>query len=105
MKIITDRLPAYQRIRKDVARKIETGAWLPGIKLPTEPDLQRLYGGVSRGTIRRALLDLEIQCYIRRSQGKGTFVTGPLQRVSYELESGSFSQQVARAGLNARSKV
>jgi GntR family transcriptional regulator len=98
-------LPAYQRIRKDVARKIETGTWPPGTKLPPEPDLQRLYGGVSRGTIRRALLDLEIQSCIRRSQGKGTFVTGPLQRVSYELESGSFSQQVARAGLIARSKV
>lgn len=63
-----------------------------------------MYAGVSRGTVRRALLELELEEYIRRRQGKGTFVNRI--PVEYRLgETSSFSHQVRRAGRRPGSRM
>lgn len=68
--------PLYHQIKENISRQIVSGRWKSDHALPSEPDLCTHFG-VSRGTLRRALGDLENQGMIVRRQGRGTFVAKP----------------------------
>jgi len=55
---------------------IVEGGYLPGHKLPIEPELARSLN-ISRSTLREALNRLEVEGFIARKRGVGTFVIGP----------------------------
>lgn len=61
------------RIYNDIKAKIETGIYKEDDILPTELQLQNVYG-VSRAPVRQALGRLENEGLIVRRSGKGTFV-------------------------------
>ncbi|RKX90605.1 MAG: hypothetical protein DRP70_00105 [Spirochaetes bacterium] len=63
----------YQRLYNILREKIWNKVYVPGTKLPTERALCDEYG-VSRITVRHALMLLEEQGLIERMQGRGTFV-------------------------------
>jgi len=63
----------YQRLYNILREKIWNKEFPPGFKLPTERELCSEYG-VSRITVRHALMLLEEQGLIERMQGRGTFV-------------------------------
>lgn len=65
--------PLYRQLREIFIGRISDGTWKPGDALPSE---QKLAGelGVSQGTVRKALDDLEASRLIVRHQGLGTFV-------------------------------
>jgi DNA-binding GntR family transcriptional regulator len=68
--------PAYERIRADLRRRIETGELSSGAKLPTHPELAAQYG-VSVQPVRQALFFLEqVDKLIVSHQGKGVYVAG-----------------------------
>jgi DNA-binding LacI/PurR family transcriptional regulator len=54
--------------------RIQSGLWPHGSTIPTEKALCDEFD-VARGTMRQALQTLELEGYVRRQQGKGTFVT------------------------------
>ncbi len=58
-------------------KKIDSGGWQPGARLPTERELARHYG-VGRNTVRRVLGNLESRGLIVRHVGRGTFVADDL---------------------------
>lgn len=58
-----------------ILSKIINGVWVPGDKLPPEPELCELYS-VSRVTIREGLKKLAMMDVISIEQGRGTFVKG-----------------------------
>ncbi|MDW3203993.1 MAG: FCD domain-containing protein [Alphaproteobacteria bacterium] len=62
------------RIREVLRRDIESGAFGPDGRFPTERDLADRFG-VARNTIRRAMDSLESDGHITRQVGRGTFVT------------------------------
>lgn len=64
--------PKYLQIRDSLIRRLRT-TYAPGDRFPTEHELREEFG-VSRETIREALLGLERQGLISRRQGQGTFV-------------------------------
>lgn len=66
-------IPLHHQIKESLTLQIASGQWRPDDEVPSEADLCRHYG-VSRGTIRRALADLENQGLVERRQGRGTFV-------------------------------
>jgi len=68
--------PLYHQIKETITRQIVSGRWRPGHELPSETDLCAHFG-VSRGTLRRALDDLQNRGLIVRRQGRGTFVESP----------------------------
>lgn len=53
--------------------KIESAAWMPGARVPTEKDLSAQLN-VSRATVREALTRLKHEGYIYSVQGRGAFV-------------------------------
>lgn len=71
-----DRLPRYQQIRDDLARRIAASEWLPEQAIPTEAELTATYG-VSTGTLRKAIDFLVAEGMLVRSQGRGTYVRRP----------------------------
>jgi len=66
-------LARYRRISADMRAAIESGELQPGDVLPSEAALVERYG-VSRGTARQALADLEGAGLIESKHGKGRFV-------------------------------
>lgn len=68
------RVPAHRRVAAALRAEIEGGVFVPGAQLPAEPDLA-LQFGVSRGTLRQALLSLRADGLIDAVPGRGNFVS------------------------------
>lgn len=90
-------LPLYFQLRQAMLGEIRGRGLRPGDRLPTEADLERRYG-VSRSTIRQALNDLASQGFIRRIQGKGTFVGTP--KIQHVPVLTSFSELLRSQGYS-----
>jgi GntR family transcriptional regulator len=65
--------PLYRQARDLLVKRIVDGEWPPGAALPSESEIAADLG-VSQGTIRKALDELEAEKFVVRRQGKGTFV-------------------------------
>jgi GntR family transcriptional regulator len=89
-------IPLYIQISEGLLEQIESGALVPGDRLPPERELSESLG-VNRMTLRQALHALEIQGLITRRQGSGTYVTEP----KIEREAGRlfpFTKGIQRRG-------
>ncbi len=96
-------VPLYHQLKTALLRDIEAGRWRPGDRIPTEDALIERFG-VSKITVRQALRDLVQLGYIRREQGRGTFVQGPpLEEGPRELKS--FTSEMRGHGFMATSRV
>jgi len=78
-----DPLPIVLRDR--IIEMIRQETFIPGQKLPVEPELALSFG-VSRGTLREALRLLEEDGFIFRRAGVGTFIRKPHPAVLNSLE-------------------
>lgn len=76
--------PLYEEVRHTLVRKLMTGEWRPGDKLPPEPDLARMFA-VSIGTIRKAVDALVDEKILERRQGRGTTVNSLSAEHLYQL--------------------
>jgi len=65
--------PLYRQVKQILLERIASGVWRPGDLLPAEPRLGQDLG-VSPGTVRKALDELEAEHLVTRQQGRGTFV-------------------------------
>ncbi|MBZ0156598.1 MAG: GntR family transcriptional regulator [Alphaproteobacteria bacterium] len=63
----------YVQIYSILRGKIEKGEWPGGTRIPAEDELCKAYT-VSKATVRIAIAELVRDGYLRRQQGKGTFV-------------------------------
>lgn len=63
----------HARVKRWFVGQCRSGGMPVGAKLPTERELARVHC-VSRGTVRRALAELEQEGRISREQGRGTYV-------------------------------
>src|SRR5260221_8161920 len=66
-------IPLVYQLGEAIRDRIVREEYSLGEPIPTEDQLQKFYG-VSRTTVRLALAKLVNEGYIRRQQGKGTFV-------------------------------
>lgn len=66
-------IPLYVQLANILRDKIEHGQWVPNQKIPSENELNHLYG-ISRMTVRQVLAQLVNEGLLFRVQGKGTFV-------------------------------
>ena len=63
----------YQRVAEQIARLIATGEYRPGDRLPPERDLARQLG-ISRPTVREAMVALELAGLVEVRTGAGIYV-------------------------------
>ena len=66
--------PLYQVVMNTIVDRIASGSLPSGAMLPSETQLGAELG-VSQGTARKALMELEARGLVQRVQGRGTFVT------------------------------
>ncbi len=64
----------YQQVARSIAASIAEGRYAPGDRLPSERGLADSFG-VSRPTIRDAMIALEFQGMVEARQGSGVYVT------------------------------
>ncbi len=96
-------VPLYHQLKCALITAIESGEWQSGQQLPNEDKLAETFG-VSKITVRQALRDLSDVGYVRREQGRGTFVSRPkLGNGPRELTS--FSEEMRRHHLTASSRI
>lgn len=70
--------PKYQVIIEDIKSKILSGDYSMGEQIPTESVMQETYG-VSRHTVRKAILELSNEGFLRSEKGSGTYVSNQYQ--------------------------
>jgi GntR family transcriptional regulator len=66
-------LPLYAQVKDLIVKRIGSGEWEPGEMIPNEFQLASEFN-VSQGTVRKALIALEVDKLIIRRQGRGTYV-------------------------------
>ncbi len=66
-------LPLYRQLAEQLASEIRQGRYAAGERLPSEPELSRLFR-IARPTVRQATETLVKQHLIERRRGSGTFV-------------------------------
>lgn len=66
--------PLYLQVKELMLERLRQRVWEPGELLPSESQLAAELS-VSQGTVRKALDELTSENLLRRSQGKGTFVS------------------------------
>ena len=100
---LTDKRPLHVRVREHLRTLIVEGGYQIGQQLPPETELAAELG-VSRTTLREALLGLEREGIIIRRHGVGTFVApGYDQRLESGLEHlDSLVTWAARQGIQVR---
>ncbi len=72
-KILSGAMPKYRQLLEILRRQVISGEIPPGGQLPTEDVLIERYG-ISRGTVRKAIDQLEAEKLIRKEHGVGSFV-------------------------------
>ncbi|MGA2193736.1 MAG: GntR family transcriptional regulator [Bryobacteraceae bacterium] len=96
-------VPLYHQLQRHLQAEIESGKWHADEQLPSEPKLAERFG-VSKITVRQAMEKLVDLGYVRREQGRGTFITkrkfdeGP-------RELTSFTEEMRRHCLVASSRL
>src|SRR5712664_3085162 len=94
-------MPAYQRIRGAIHKRIESGQLRTGDPVASERDLAKTHQ-VSLMTARHALATLEREGMVERRRGIGTFVASPKIHFNKLM---SYTEQMAGRSLIAGSKV
>src|SRR5215813_6700324 len=89
----------YRQIADQIAALIEGGEYAAGARLPPERDLARQLG-VSRPSVREALIALEVEGYVEVRVGSGVYVLGKqpkAARAALPADSGPFELIKARS--------
>lgn len=96
--------PVYSVVKAQLLDRIADGQWPPGYQLPSENGLAAELG-VSRTSVREALLVLQQQGYIVRQRGVGTFVADVRRRLVGGLEKlSSITEMIISTGRKPSTK-
>src|SRR5881396_1870048 len=87
----------YRQIADQIAALIERGEYKAGERLPPERDLAKQLG-VSRPSVREALIALEVEGYVEVRVGSGVYVRGARATGTVDLaeDTGPFELIKAR---------
>src|SRR6516162_5297185 len=91
-----DKPTLYKQIRRDIERRILTGEWPPGHRIPFEHQLMARYG-CSRMTVNKALSELAQADLIERRRQAGTFARHP-QHVTAVLKIADIRAEITALG-------
>lgn len=99
----TSPVPLYEQLAGILRDMIRAGELLPGDPLPTEHELILKYG-VSRTTVRQAVLTLTREGLVHRKPGKGSFVCQP-KIVQQLVTLRSFSEEIEILGFKPGARL
>lgn len=88
--------PLYAKVKEHILGHIRSGAWTPGMRVPSENELVESFS-ISRMTANRALRELTADGFLARVPGVGTFVREPPARSSL-VELRNIADEIAQRG-------
>lgn len=88
--------PLYAKVKDHILEHIRSGAWTPGMRVPSENELVESFS-ISRMTANRALRELTADGFLSRVPGVGTFVREPPARSSL-VELRNIAEEIAQRG-------
>ncbi len=97
------KVPYYYQLYENIVESIEKNMLSEGDRLFGEIQLCEKYG-VSRITVRQALKELEINGYIARERGKGTFIRKKIETHSLQKVS-SIVDELRNEGIKTLNKI
>jgi GntR family transcriptional regulator, histidine utilization repressor len=92
--------PLYAKVKEHILGHIRSGAWTPGMRVPSENELVESFS-ISRMTANRALRELTADGFLSRVPGVGTFVREPPARSSLVELRNIADEIAARAHTHA----
>lgn len=87
----------YVQIYDIIRQRIEKGSWTVQSLIPSEDELCRMFS-VSKATVRLAITDLVRDGYLKRQQGKGTFVKSSVPHLGMTIRT-RFSEDTFGEGV------
>lgn len=97
-------IPIYYQLADYVRDKITSAEFSQGDLLPSEFDLMNQFE-ISRGTVRQAIQQLELEGLVERFKGKGTFVSVPKIEQDASKHMGFFTKSMQEAGKVPAAKI
>ncbi len=97
------KIPYYYQLYSKLSHEIENGVFHAGDRLPNEMLLCEKFG-VSRITVRQALRELELNGYIIRERGRGTFIRKNIETHSLQKVS-SIIDELKEEGIKTKKKI
>ncbi len=96
-------IPLYRQLAEILRGQIQSGAFKPGQRLPTEFELMERYG-VSRTTVRQTIARLRKEGLLSVHRGKGTFAVK--RKIEPELSAlTGFAEDMRALGLTPSARV
>ncbi len=96
-------VPLHHQVYLDLRAALDAGEWRPGEQIPPERELAGRYG-CSVITVRRALGDLARERRLKRTRGRGTFVSRP--PIQLDLDGTmTFSEELQLLGHDPSTRV
>lgn len=95
--------PLYRQVEADIKSKIVSKVYVAGEKMPTENELSEQYN-VSKITIRKAIQNLSDEGYVKKVQGKGTFITYKKEKVYLNKPRG-FKETLSSKGHSSKNDI
>jgi len=93
----------YVQMYSIIRDKIERKEWTPGSQIPTEDELCHIHE-VSKATVRMAIAELVRNGYLRKQQGKGTFVSRSVPELGIIMKT-KLTEDMFGEGVVARKEV
>lgn len=94
-------VPLYYQLKQLILDGIQQQELRPGDMLPAELDLTTSLG-LSRTTVRQAIIELVNEGHLYRVKGKGTFVSEPKIEQEFIAKIEPFKEQMDRKGYQAK---
>jgi len=93
----------YVQLYDIMKKKIEDKEWSYGLQIPNEQELCEVFN-VSRTTVRSAILELVRQGYLKRQQGRGTFVSRKVESDKLTMRT-TFGELMFEEGIDFSTDV
>ncbi len=93
----------YVQMFSIIKEKIEKREWPVGSQIPTEDDLCKTYD-VSKATVRMAIADLVRGGYLKKYQGKGTFVMHSMPDLGITMKT-QLTEDMFGEGVSVRKEI
>lgn len=96
-------IPLYHQLANLLRSRIEGGDYPAGSRIPSEPELARVFG-IGRPTVRQATDVLVRQRCLERRRGSGTFVVEPPEQVDLLSLAGTLAS-FEKGGIAVRTRL
>mgnify|MGYP001600703180 CR=1 FL=1 len=93
----------YVQMETIIMDKVRTNEWPAGSQIPTEDELCKFYN-VSKATVRMAIAELVRQGFLRKQQGKGTFVTSASPDLGITMKT-RLTEDIFGEGVTAKKEL